>query len=518
VIARGATRERELSLRAALGARRTRIVRQLVTESVFLAALGGLVGLALAYGGVRALLGLLPPDTPRLGDVSVSAGVLAFTAVVALTAGLVFGLVPALRMSRPKLVGSLGEGANRGGSSLSHRRLAGSLVVAEIALGVVLAVGAGLLLKSFAHVLAVDPGFRTEHIVTADLTPPKARWSDPAFAVATPAMAKRQRAFYQQLLERLRGSTAISDVAITNQAPFGKANSIMAMWVDGYTTDPNALEVMNNRKVSPGFFRTLGIPLIKGRAFTEADGHDTPLVAVVDQATAEKYWKGKNPIGSRIHYPWPGWITTVGVVGTAKNNDLTQQPEPTFYVPFAQYPQADMTVVATSATGPAAALAAIRAALHEVAPDVPVSGERTMTQRIRDSVAQPRFAADLLLAFGALALLLGAIGTYSLIAYNTERRTRELAVRIALGAGTGDVLWAVVREGATLAAAGVLTGLGLALALSRFLRSMLFEVSASDPATFAVVALVLAGAALLASYLPARRATRLDPMIAIRSE
>jgi putative ABC transport system permease protein len=518
LIARGAARERELSLRAALGAGRLRLVRQLITESVVLAAVGGAVGLGLAFAGVRGLLGLLPPDTPRLGDVSVSGGVLAFTAAVALVAGIAFGLVPALRLSRPDLVGSLGEGASRGGSGLRQRRLAAALVVGEIALAVVLAAGAGLLLKSFARLLAVDPGFRTEHIVTARVTPPKARWASPGFAAPVPAMADRQRVFYRQLLERLRGEPAITDVAITNQAPFGRTNDVIAMWVDGYTTDPNALEVMNDRRVSPGFFQAMGIPLLKGRVFGEADRDDAPLVAVIDAATAAKYWKGRDPIGGRMHYPWPGWITIVGVVGSAKNNDLANEPEPTFYVPFAQSPQADMTVVARTAGDPAGALGAIRAAVHELAPDVPVSEERTMSQRIADSVAQPRFAADLLGAFGALALLLGAVGTYGLIAYNTRRRTRALAGRMALGARAGDVLWAVVREGAILAAAGVLAGLVLALALTRFLRGMLFEVSATDPMTFALVACVLSAVALLASYLPARRATRLDPMIAIRSE
>jgi putative ABC transport system permease protein len=518
LIARGAARERELSLRAALGAGRLRLIRQLMTESVVLAAAGGLVGLGFAFAGVRALLSLLPPDTPRLGDVSVSGGVLAFTDGLALAAGIIFGLTPALRLSRPDLVGSLGEGASRGGSGRQHRRLAAGLVVGEIALAVVLAVGAGLLLKSFARLLAVDPGFRTEHIVTARVSPPKARWSSPGFAVQAPAMADRQRVFYGQLLERVRAEPAVADVAVTNQAPFEKTNDAIAMWVDGYTTDQNSLEVMNDRRVSPGFFRAMGIPLLEGRGFTAADREDAPLVAVIDAATAAKYWKGSNPIGGRMHYPWPGWITIVGVVGTAKTNDLTDQPQPTFYVPFAQYPQADMTVVARTTGDAVMALGTIRAAVHEVAPDVPVSEERTMSQRIADSVARPRFVADLLLAFGGLALLLGAVGTYGLVAYNTQRRTRELAVRMALGARARDVLWAVVREGAILGGGGVLAGLALALALTRFLRSLLFEVSATDPPTFALVACVLGAAALLASYLPARRATRLDPMIAIRAE
>jgi len=241
-------------------------------------------------------------------------------------------------------------------------------------------------------------------------------------------------------------------------------------------------------------------------------------VALIDETAAQRYWKGRDPIGGRIRYPWPGWLTIVGVVGTAKNNDLTDQPQPTFYVPFAQYPQAEMTVVARTAADPAAALGAIRATVRELAPDVAVSDERTMTQRLGDSLAQPRFATGLLVAFGTLALLLGAIGTYGVMAYTTQRRTRELAVRMALGAQTWDVLWTVIREGAVLAVVGVLAGTGLALALTRSLRSLLFEVSPTDPMTFGLVASVLGGAALLASYLPARRAIRVDPMVALRYE
>src|SRR5438477_473556 len=220
---------------------------------------------------------------------------------------------------------------------------------------------------------------------------------------------------------------------------------------DSYTTNPNELKTMNGRKVTADFFRTLSIPVLRGRALSDADQPNTPRVALIDETAAQRYWKGKDPIGGRIRYPWPGWLTVVGVVGTTKNNDLTDQPQPTFYVPFAQYPQAQLTVVARTGGDPAAAFGAIRAAVRELAPDVPVSDERTMTERLADSVAQPRFATGLLVAFGALALLLGAVGTYGLMAYTTQRRTRELAVRMAFGAETRGVLWTVSRGGGALA-------------------------------------------------------------------
>lgn len=510
LIARGTAREREIAVRATLGAARARLIRQLVTESVFLAVVGGLGGLALAFGGVRLLVGLLPPDTPRLADVAVSIGVLLFTGALALLAGILFGLFPALRLSRSELTVSLGEGGSRAGSGGRHRRLASALVVGEIALSMVLAVGAGLLLRSFARLLAVDPGFRTEQVVTARVSPPKARWTT----------AEQHWTFYRQLLERLGGSPAIVDAGVTNQAPFEQTNEIMAMWVDGYTTNPNELEVMNLRKVTPGFFRAMGVPLIQGRSFGPGDQANAPAVVLIDEATAERYWKGKDPIGGRIRYPWPGWLTIVGVVGTVKNNDLTDQPAPTFYVPFeqARLGATDMTVVARAAGNPTSALAVIRAAVGELAPDVPVSDERTMTQRIGDSVAQPRFASMLLLSFGVLALLLGAVGTYGLMAYTAQHRTREMAVRMALGARALDLLRGVVSEGVTLGAIGVTVGLILSLVLTRFLRGMLFGISPTDPLTFVAVPLVLSAVVLVASYVPARRATRVDPMIAIRTE
>ncbi len=508
LIARGAARQREFTIRATLGAGRGRIARQVVTESLLLGGAGGLAGLVLAVVAVRGMRTLLPPDMPRLADVHMNGTVLAFTAGLALLVSLLFGLVPALRMSRPGPAVTLGEGTSRAGSGLRARRLAGALVAGEIALAVVLVVGAGLLLRSFGKLLDVNPGFRTERIVTARVSPPAARWEEP----------EQTRIFYRELLQRLSASPALQDVAITSQLPFDQTNTGYAMWIDGYTTDPNSLEVMESRRVSPDFFRTMGIPVVQGRAFDVRDRDGAPLVAIVDRTAAERYWKGKSAVGGRIHYPWPGWLRVVGVVDNVKNNDLTAEPEPTFYVPFDQRPQVSMMVAARARGGAAPALGAIRSAASEISADVPVSDERTMTQLIGDSTGQPRFASLLLLSFGLLALFLGGVGTYGLMAYATQRRTREIAIRMALGAQPGHVLSGVLREGGRLAGAGVLVGLGLALVLTRFLRAMLFEVSTTDPAIFVAVPVLLAVVALAATYVPARRATRVDPMIAIRSE
>ncbi len=364
------------------------------------------------------------------------------------------------------------------------------------------------MLRSFARLLAVNPGFPTAELATALVSPPGARWKEPAEAVT----------FYDQLLDHLRGSPDVQSAALTSQLPFDQTDQMMAMWVDGFTTDPNNLDVMEMRRVSPDFFAALGIPVLRGRGFTAADRAGAPLVAIVDETAANRYWKGRNPVGGRIHFPWPGWLQVVGVVRSVKNNDLRATPSPTFYVPFAQNPQVAMTVVARAHGDPGAAAVAIRAATAQVGPDVPVSDERTMARLVTDSTSQSRFASMLLVAFGLLALVLGAVGTYGLMAYATERRTREIAVRMALGARRRDVLAGVLKDGARLAAAGVVLGVVLALALTRTLRGMLFEVSDRDPIVFILVPILLGLVAILASYVPARRATRVDPMIAIRSE
>lgn len=513
LIARGVAREREFSLRTALGAGRSRLLRQLGTESLVLAAFGGAAGLGLALGLVRVLVAILPADTPRLAEVGVNPSVLAFTAAVALLAGVGFGVVPAFRLSRSDPGLALGD---RSGGSSRHRTLAGALVVAEIALAVVIAIGAGLLLRSFGRILAIDPGFRTEQVVTAKVSPPRARWSGPGFGPQPVEIAERQRVFYQMLTERLEASPGITQAAVINQAPFEKTNESIAIWVDGFTTDRNKLEIWNLRKVSPGYFSTMRIRLISGRDVSDTDVAGGPLVAVIDQAAADKYYPGRDPIGARLSFPWPGWMTVVGVVANVANNDLTDRPEPTIYVPFPQYSQAEMTVVAVATGGVAGAVATIRAVVRELAPDVPVSDERTIEDRISESVAQPRFAAQLLFAFGVLALLLGAVGTYGLFAYRTQRRTRELAVRMALGARAGQVVWVVVREGAVLAGSGVALGVLLAIGLGRVLDGMLFGVASVDLVTFGAVATLLLATALLATYLPARRATRVDPVTVIR--
>ena len=504
LIVRGSAREREIAIRATLGAGRRRITRQLLVEGVVLAGIGGTLAVLLAWAGTGALMRLLPAGTPRLGEVSVDAVTLGFTALLTLLTGLLFSVVPSLR-----LAGTGGWSALSGGhaSQSGHpRRLAGALVTVQIAFAVVLAIAAGLLVRSLSRLLAVSPGFETVGIATARISPPRARY----------LTRESQRVFYHQLLDRLRESPGISAVAVTTQLPFDQASELYAMFVDGWTTDPNKLELFEVRRVSPDFFRVMGIPLRQGRGIEPSDQQGTLPVAVVNETAVAKYWSGRTAVGGGIRYPWRDPLQVVGVVADVRNNDLRQPAMPTFYVPFDQASLAGATIVANATGDPVRALEAIRRAVGEVAPDVPVSKEQTMDRLIESSVSAPRSASLLLLGFGALALVLGAVGTYGLVAYGVARRTREIAVRLAVGAQPGNVIGMVVREGARLASAGILFGLLAAIGLTRLMKGLLYETAPLDLVAFSAAPLVLAAAALAACLVPALRASRIDPALSLK--
>jgi len=506
LVVRGAARTREMSIRAAIGAGPSRLSRQLFIEHLLLAALGGAAGLLLAVVAMPVLVSLLPATTPRLDEVRLDGWVVAFTALVTAVTALLAGIAPARRLAGTSGLQAIGSG--RSGVSAPHRRLAGVLVSAQIAIGVMLAIGAGLLVRSLARIMDVDPGFAAEQVVTAQVNPPRARY----------ARADQQRALVRQVVERLEASPGVSAAAVTTQLPFDQTNHGMAMWIDGWTKDPNKLDLFELRKVSPEFFRAMGIQIRQGRAFNDGDRADGAPVAIVSETAAKRFWSGRQAVGGQMRFPWPGWISVVGVAADVRNNDLREAELPAVYIPYDQSPEVPFALTVRASADPAATIALIRNVMLDVASDTPLSRERTMSALVDDSTIGARAAAVLLLGFGVLALLLGSIGTYGLVAYGVEARQREFAVRMAVGAQATSVIRLVMRDGAKLAAAGVVAGVAGAFALSGLMRGLLFEVAHTDPVTFAAAPLLLAITAMLACAIPAWRATKVDPNATLRRD
>ena len=506
LVMRGAARTPEMAIRAAMGAGTTRLSRQLFVEHLLLAALGGAAGLVLAAVAVPVLVTLLPASTPRLDEVRLDGWVVAFTVVVTAATALLSGIAPARRLAGVSGLQAIGN--SRSGVTAPHRRLAAVLVSAQIAIGVMLAIGAGLLGRSLARIMDVDPGFTAEQVVTAQVSPPRARYTGD----------ERQRELVRQVVERLSSAPGVTAAAVTTQLPFDQTNHGMAMWIDGWTTDPNKLELFELRKVTPEYFRAMGIAIRQGRAFTDADRGDGAPVAIVSETAAKRFWPGRPVVGGQLRFPWPGWMSVVGVAEDVRNNDLKEAELPAVYVPFDQVPEVPFALVVRAGGDAAATISLIRRVMLDVARDTPLSRERTMSALVGDSTIGARAAAMLLLGFGALALLLGSIGTYGLVAYGVEARQREFAVRMAVGARAASVIRLVLRDGAKLAAAGVVIGVAGALALSGFMRGLLFEVAPTDPLTFMAAPLLLAFTAMLACLIPAWRATRVDPNATLRRE
>jgi predicted permease len=516
LLSRATTREREIAIRASLGAGRGRIVRQLLTESVLLALVGGAIGLVVAAGGVRALLLLLPPGMPRVTEVAVDARVLAFTMLTSLATGITFGLAPALRVSRPALNAVLGATRNAGGT-LVKRRLSDALVVAQIALGVVLVAGAGLLLKSFWRLHQVELGFRADEVIAADIP-------IPSFTSDTTVHA---RAFFDAVLDEVRAIPGVKSAAIASVLPFGGVGSMQSSFATEIEASPvppgGSAPMLVRTVVSPEYFEAMGIPLVRGRALSAADRDGGPTVAVVDEFTARRLWPDADPIGQRFRAVWmKPWVTVVGVVGSVKRDSLSSAGEVSVYLPTTHtagfsFPT-QMTLVVRSEARVADLAPRIRSAVGRVDATVPVSPPRLVATLVSNSVARARFTVVLLATFALVALSLGAVGIYGVVAYAVARRTREIGVRMALGARATDVLAMVLRSGGSLTAAGVALGTVAALAASRLLSGFLFGVTPSDPAVFIAVPALLGAVAVGACAIPARRAARVDPVVALRSD
>jgi putative ABC transport system permease protein len=513
LLARAAARRKEIAVRAAMGANRGRIVRQLLTESVLLATMGAIAGLLLAWLGASALVKLSPPELGDFQRVEISVSVLGFTFVVALLTGVIFGLAPAFEASNIKLSDTLKEaGRSLAGASRS-RRLRGALVVAEVALALVLLVGAGLLIRSFLRLQGLETGFNAHNVLTMRVALPGARYNDDAKRIN----------FFTQALERMQTMPAVEAAGAINYTPFLGLGTRTGFDIEG-RSKPLPDQQMGTTELcvtDQNFFRALEIPLKRGRLFTEQEVREQRNVVIINEALAQKYFPNEDALGKRIAISMrPPLVPTeiIGIVGDVKHAQLDQAAEPMSYWPIAQLPYPFMTFTLRARGDATTVAAAVRNVIQSLDQQQPVGEVRTLDSLVGNSIARQRFNTLLLVAFAAVALLLSAIGIYGVMSYSVTQRTHELGVRVALGASARDVLELALWQGMKLALAGVGVGLLGALALTRLLKTLLFGVSATDPLTFAVIALSLALVALLACYLPARRATKVDPMIALRGE
>ena len=515
LLARATARHKEVAIRTALGATRWRIVRQMLVESLLLALTGGTVGLLLALWGVDAITALVPSDWrfPRLDESRVDLTVLLFTLGVSALTGLVFGLLPALKASSPNVYESLKETGRSSTAGLRLQRLRSLLVVSEITLTLLLLVGAGLLVKSLLRLQQVDLGFNPENLLTANVVPP----------LSQKYLQDEQRAtLYQRILEEVGRLPGVESVAANSGPPLASFGLNFGFEIEGRTINAGDKQEAFFSAISPGYFHTMGIPLQAGREFTDRDTKDAPPVAIINETMARRFFPDLDPIGQRIkikHYmSEPVSHEIVGVARDAKQMSLSDKMEIEMYVPHLQRPWLSTVLVVRTRTDPASLIPSVQRAVASVDKDQPISRARTMEQLIAESTAQPRFYTLLLSIFAGIALLLALIGIYGVMSYTVAQRTHEIGIRMALGAQRGDVLRLIIGHGMLLAAIGIGTGLAASLALTRVLSGLLYDVSATDPATFAAISLLLSSVALLACYLPARRATKVDPMIALRYE
>jgi predicted permease len=514
LLARAAVRQKEIAVRTAVGASRARIVRQLLVESVLLALTGGLLGLALTAVAIRVLRLLEPENIPRLVEVTADGRVVAFTFVISVLTGVVFGLVPALRASRVDLNDALKDGsrgsAAGGAIGRGHHRVRDLLVVAEVAMSLVLLIGAGLLVRSYARVTGASPGFDPRGVISLRMSLPAAKYTNPEAAIG----------FYRQLDERVRTLPGVESVATTIFLPLSSsAIGWSPVTVEGFVPrDAQDLIISNERLVSPDYFRAMSIPLLEGRPFDQHDVKGAQDVAIVDDKFAERFWPNESPVGKRIKRVTGDWRTIVGVVSGEKEYSPDEEPPITLFYPVDQFGAGSRYLVARTSSDPAKLAPAIVEQIRALDPDLPVYDVSTMERRMHDSLARQRFSTLLLGVFAASALALAAIGIYGVLAYWVEQRTHEVGIRLALGARQGDILRLVIRRASILLLLGVAGGLAGAYALTHLMSSMLFKVSATDLLTFTVLPALLAAVGLLASYIPARRATKVDPMVALRYE
>jgi putative ABC transport system permease protein len=514
LLARGAARYREIAVRTALGAGRRRIVRQLLTESVLLAVAGGVAGLLCAWLSFSFLKQLIPGGMALNAGVSIDARIFSFTLVLSVLTGVIFGLAPALQAAKVDLNEALKQGGGRTGTGAGHRRLRGALVVTEIALALVLLVGAGLLIQTFLRLRALDIGVNPENVLTLRTTLPRNKYTE----------LPKRAAFYQPVLERVRALPGVVSAGFTTAVPLTWKGGTNSFTVEG--REPGPGQDANSRQASVGYMETIGIKLRQGRFFDEHDDAQAQPVAIINETMVRQYWPGGNALGKRFKLgqvdSQQPWVMVVGIIGDIKEMGLEAPPKAEMFFPYQQmsnaFWNAPRDLVVRTAGDPLSVVTAVRQAIWSVDPTQPVSNIRTMDEILSEEVAQRRIGMTLLVAFAALALLLASLGIYGVLSYAVTQRTPEIGIRMALGAGRQEVVRMVLADGMRLATAGVAIGLGVSLALTRLMTGLLFGVSASDPRTLTGVTLLLTAVALLACYIPARRAAKVDPMVALRYE
>ncbi|HKP72427.1 MAG TPA: ABC transporter permease, partial [Pyrinomonadaceae bacterium] len=513
LLARATARQKEIAIRSALGASRWRVMRQLLTESVLLSLIGGALGVWLAMWGVDLLIALSPGNIPRTAEIGIDNRVLGYTFAVSLLTGVVFGIIPALQSSRPDLNEMLKDGGRTGSAGPRRQRARSLLVVSEVALALVLLISAGLLLKSFLRLQSVKPGFAPENVLTVDIGLPEQKYPT----------EKQMADFFRQTIARVKTLPGVETVGAVSHLPLSGAEEIDGFKIEG-RPEPEAglVQSADFRVASPDYFNSMKIPLIRGRYFTEQDRADTPGVMIIDEGFARRFFPNEDPLGKRVsaggaRHPM-GFLTVVGVVGQVKHSSLNADSRPTLYLSYEQAGWLTMTLTVRGTTDPKNLAAAVRREVWAVDKDQPVTKVSTLGETFSKAVAPQRFNMLLLGIFAAVAMILATVGIYGVIAYSVSQRSHEMGIRIALGASRRDILKLVVGQAMLTALLGVGIGLCGAFALTRLMSSLLYEVSATDPVIFAGISLLLASVALLASYLPARRATKVDPMVALRYE